>query len=94
MTKDIKRKCVSCREELTRENLIKITKVNGTKDVVLNPNSKIFGRSAYLCYNESCVKDAFKKNKLEKSLKAPISEEIKAEIRKITLTKNGEIDEY
>ena len=90
----VERRCVGCGQIKNTDELMKITKNYLTGKVEINENSKIFGRSAYLCYNESCVKDAFKKNKLEKSLKAPISEEIKAEIRKITLTKNGEIDEY
>ena len=50
-------------------------------EVVINPNSKIFGRSAYLCYNETCVKEAFKKRKLEKSLKTALTDEIKEEIK-------------
>ena len=52
-----------------RENLIKITKNHEDGNVVINPNSKIFGRSAYLCYNQSCIDKALKKNKLNKVLK-------------------------
>lgn len=56
-----------------RENLIKITKNHEDGNVVINPNSKIFGRSAYLCYNQSCINTALKKNKLNKALRTSAS---------------------
>ena len=38
-------------------------------EIVINPNSKTFGRSAYLCYNQSCIELALKKSKINKALK-------------------------
>ena len=38
-------------------------------NIVINPNSKTFGRSAYLCYNQSCIETALKKSKLNRALK-------------------------
>ena len=64
-----KRKCIACGEIKNREELIKITKEHISGNVVIMPNSKIFGRSVYLCYNENCINVAFKKNKLNKVLK-------------------------
>ena len=49
--------------------MIKITKEHSSGEIVLEPNSKTFGRSAYLCYNLSCIENAFKKNRLNKILK-------------------------
>lgn len=66
---DIKRKCISCGKIKPREELIKITKEHTSGDIVIQPNSKTFGRSVYLCYNESCINTAFKKNKLNKMFK-------------------------
>ncbi len=63
------RKCVGCGELKPREDMIKITKEFQTGKLVLNPDSKIFGRSAYLCYNQSCIEKALKKNKLNRILK-------------------------
>ena len=63
------RKCVACGEFKPRETLIRITKKHDDGQLVINPNSKIFGRSAYLCYNQSCIESAFKKSKLNKALK-------------------------
>ena len=70
------RKCIGCGQMFPRENLIKITKNHEDGNVVINPNSKIFGRSAYLCYNQNCINAALKKNKLNKVLKtgAPIEQ--------------------
>jgi predicted RNA-binding protein YlxR (DUF448 family) len=74
------RKCVGCGEIKNRDELIKITKEHATDSIVINGNSKIFGRSAYLCYNKSCIENALKKNKLQKILKTPISAELKGQL--------------
>lgn len=74
------RKCVACGEYKDTKDLIKITKESSTGSVILNPDTKIFGRSAYLCYNISCIETAFKKNKLQKALKAPLPEDLKGKI--------------
>lgn len=74
------RKCVGCGKLKNRDELIKVTKENLHGDVVLSPNSKIFGRSAYLCYNISCIEAALKKNKLQRALKTSISEELKGKL--------------
>ena len=67
--KTILRKCISCGEIKPQEDLIKITKEYENGNVVVQPNSKTFGRSAYLCYNESCINAIFKKNRINKVLK-------------------------
>ena len=64
------RKCISCGAIKDVKELIKITKNFVDGKVVVNPNSKIFGRSAYLCYNEKCKELAFKKNRLNRALKS------------------------
>ena len=72
------RRCAGCWQTKDRNEMIRITKVGGK--LVIKPNSKTFGRSVYLCYNKSCIINAMKKNKLEKFLKAPISEELKGKL--------------
>ena len=74
------RKCVGCGQLKNRDELIKITKDHATNTLVINGNSKIFGRSVYLCYNNSCIESAFKKNKLQKILKTSISQGLKGKI--------------
>lgn len=74
------RKCIGCGEIKNRDDLIKITKEHATNTLVINGNSKVFGRSAYLCYNNTCIETAFKKNKIQKMLKTPIPKELKGKI--------------
>ena len=77
MEEKLFRKCVGCGELKSRNNMIKLTKDHLTGEIVLNPNSKIFGRSAYLCYNQSCKEQAIKKKKLNKALKISMSVDLK-----------------
>lgn len=63
------RKCAGCGEIKNADNMIKLTKNYISGEIEINPNSKIFGRSAYLCYNKLCIEQALKKNKLNKALK-------------------------
>jgi len=69
-----KRKCIACGELKPKSELIKITKEHTSGNIVVMPDSKIFGRSAYLCYNENCINTALKKG-VNKLLKTNISRE-------------------
>ena len=71
------RKCVGCGIMKPAEEMLKLTKDFSSGDIVLNPNSKIFGRSAYLCYNQDCIDQALKKNKLCRVLKTNVSTDLK-----------------
>lgn len=68
------RKCVSCGKIKAREELIKITKEYKSGNIVIMPDSKTFGRSVYLCYNQDCIETVLKKG-INKPLKATISRE-------------------
>lgn len=74
------RRCIGCWQIKDRQEMIKVTVANTTGEVIVNPNSVTFGRSAYLCYNKSCIESAFKKNKLGKHLKASVPSELKGQI--------------
>ncbi len=69
MAKEILRKCSGCGALKPRKNMIKITKEHSTGKVILNPDSKTFGRSVYLCYNQSCIEQALKKKRINRALK-------------------------
>lgn len=71
----VKRKCIGCGKIKPREEMIKITKRHSDGKIVIEPDSKTFGRSAYFCYNKNCEELALKKNKLNKALKS--SEDLK-----------------
>ena len=70
---DIIRKCISCGNLKKRKDLIKITKETDSGKITIEPDSKTFGRSVYLCYNQSCIDNAFKKNKINKALRTGIN---------------------
>jgi predicted RNA-binding protein YlxR (DUF448 family) len=65
----MKRKCIGCGEYKEAEKLIKITKEYTSGNIVIEPDSKTFGRSVYLCYNQNCIDNSFKKNRINKALK-------------------------
>ncbi|MDD3437451.1 MAG: YlxR family protein [Candidatus Gastranaerophilales bacterium] len=81
MKKETLRKCIGCFELNDRNEMIKITRENKTGEIFINPNSKIFGRSVYLCYNISCIENSLKKNKLGKFLKSKLTKELEAKLR-------------
>lgn len=74
------RKCVGCGMVKDRKELIKVTAQSSSCDVIVNGGAKIFGRSAYLCYNNTCIENAFKKDKLKRALKAPVTQELKGKL--------------
>ena len=76
----ISRNCIGCSKIKNRDELIKITVQKSLNKVIVNGDSKIFGRSAYLCYNNSCIENAFKKDKLKKVLKSSIPEDLKGKV--------------
>lgn len=65
------RRCVSCRRTAHRNELLRVVRSYQTGLIQINHG---MGRSAYLCRNLSCLMSAQKKNRLGRSLKAPIPE--------------------
>ncbi len=77
-----KRKCISCGEIKQRSELIKITKTS--EKIILQPDSKTFGRSAYVCKNKECIEKAFVKNRLGKNLKTNIDKSLLSDLTKLS----------
>lgn len=67
MKNEIIRKCFGCKSLKSRENLIKITLLEGA--LILNPNSRQCGRSVYVCKNKDCIKSFIKNKGIRKGLK-------------------------
>ncbi len=70
------RKCISCGKVLNRECMIKIMQNHSTKEIIINPDSRSFGRSSYVCYNKECIQESLKKKKIQRTLKTKIPEKI------------------
>ena len=81
------RRCVSCRKVSHRKDLLRLTRTHPS-GVVQFANG--MGRSAYLCCQLDCLNLAYKKNRLGRSLKAPIPEAIYQQLRQhIQNAENG-----
>ncbi len=74
MENQIKRKCQGCGKISNREEFIKITLSNGK--LFINPNSKVLGRSLYVCLSPDCIKTLIKKKRLYSALKFKNFDEI------------------
>ncbi|HAT12760.1 MAG TPA: DUF448 domain-containing protein [Microcoleaceae bacterium UBA11344] len=64
--------CASCRKIALKEAFWRVVRVYPSHQVQLDIG---MGRSAYLCPQAECLKAAQKKNRLGRSLKAPVSDE-------------------
>lgn len=77
------RKCIACGKMLPKSDLIKITKEYRTNEIVIEPDNKTFGRSVYICKNNLCVENAFKKGKFFKILKIKTVENLDKKIKAV-----------
>lgn len=71
------RRCLSCRKAAPKEAFWRIVRVYPSRQVQLERG---MGRSAYLCPQESCLRQARQKNRLGRALKAPVPEAIYARL--------------
>jgi len=67
------RRCASCRKVAPKEAFWRVVRLSSSHSVQLDKGE---GRSAYLCPQPDCLKAAQKKNRLGRSLKAPVAREI------------------
>jgi uncharacterized protein len=76
MTKDYRR-CVSCRKVAPRNEFWRLVRSHPSNQIIIDRgNTFVQGRSAYLCPTASCLQIAQKKNRLGRSLKAQVSNDI------------------
>lgn len=86
MVKDYRR-CVSCRKLAPRNEFWRIVRSHPSQTIILDRGDTfIQGRSAYLCSTASCIQIAQKKNRLGRSLKAKVDEEIYQQLKQLNLT--------
>lgn len=78
------RKCAGCSVLHESSQMIRIMKVHDSGKILINPESRYFGRSVYLCYNKNCVQNAFKRKRISKTLKTEIPIQIIEKIKALT----------
>ncbi|MBD2328307.1 YlxR family protein [Alkalinema sp. FACHB-956] len=67
------RRCVSCRKIAPKTDFWRVVRTFPDQAVQVDGG---MGRSAYLCPNATCLRDAERKDRLGRSLKVPISKTI------------------
>jgi uncharacterized protein len=76
MSKD-DRRCVSCRKVAPRNEFWRVVRCYPSKEVQIDlGDTHLQGRSAYLCRTPECLQIAQKKNRLGRSLKVQVSQDI------------------
>ena len=65
------RRCAGCGETKKKSELIRIVR-SPEGEISLDTSGKKSGRGVYLCASEECFNKAYKKKRLEASLKCPI----------------------
>ncbi len=76
MSKD-DRRCVTCRKVASRKEFWRIVRCYPSKEVKIDlGDTHLEGRSAYLCPTLECIQIAQKKNRLGRSLKVGIQQDI------------------
>ncbi|WP_310422503.1 YlxR family protein [Chamaesiphon sp. VAR_48_metabat_135_sub] len=87
MTKDYRR-CVSCRKVAHRSEFWRLVRSHPSSQIIIDRgNTFVQGRSAYLCPTASCLQIAQKKNRLGKSLKAQVRDDIYQQLELLKFTR-------
>ena len=68
------RRCIGCKSSFDKRDLVRIVKTpEGTISVDIT--GKMNGRGAYICKNEECLLNAFKRKQLDYAFKDKVSPE-------------------
>ncbi|MCP9819049.1 YlxR family protein [Synechococcus sp. Cruz-9H2] len=70
------RRCVSCRERRDRSLLWRIIRQYGDGVVLAGADTRAMGRSAYVCPSSSCIEEAKRRKRLQRSLRCQVSDSI------------------
>lgn len=75
------RKCVGCGEMIGKKGAVRVVR-DKDGNISIDPTGKKSGRGAYICKDKSCLEQARKGRKLERSFKCQIPAEIYETIEK------------
>lgn len=76
------RKCVGCKENAEKNDLIRIVK-DKAENIFIDKSGKANGRGVYIHNDNNCLEKAFKNKELERSLKCKINKDIYDELNKV-----------
>ncbi|HAA38214.1 MAG TPA: DUF448 domain-containing protein [Firmicutes bacterium] len=66
------RTCVGCQEQKAKKELVRIVRTP-QGEVEIDPTGKKSGRGTYICRKKSCLEQAVKAKRIERSLQQSIS---------------------
>ena len=69
------RTCVACRTSDAKRGLLRVVRL-ADGSVVFDAKGKVAGRGAYVCAQVACIATARKQKKLDRSLKATVSDAV------------------
>ncbi len=75
------RKCVGCREEKPKTELIRVIRTS-EGEISLDTTGRANGRGAYICKSAECLQKAVRNKGLERSLKSQIPADVLERIEK------------
>lgn len=74
------RTCIACRNMRDKQELCRVVRTP-SGEVVLDHSGRMAGRGAYLCRSAACLQKALKSRALERALKQPLTDELKAKLQ-------------
>lgn len=78
------RMCISCRNMFPQQELIRVVKDKDSGKISIDINKKLFGRGAYVCKSDDCIKKAEKRRGFERHFKCAVPKDIYDGIKEIT----------
>jgi hypothetical protein len=72
------RRCVGCRRSGPKESFLRVVRIHPSHRIQLDVG---MGRSAYVCPSEECLRQAQRKNRLGRALKAGVDGAIFEKLR-------------
>ena len=82
--KPILRRCISCREQKNKNELIRIVKPK-EENLQIDLTGKKNGRGAYICKDEQCLNKAIKSKVLERTFECEIKKDFYESLRGIII---------
>jgi len=70
------RRCIGCGEHFPKAQLLRIVRLCGTNNIVVDPSGKQNGRGTYICKSAECLKKS--KKRINYALGTIVSDEVLA----------------
>lgn len=74
------RMCIACRKMKDQKELLRVVREVETNKIIIDIHKKSFGRGAYVCADEKCIKLAMKKKGFERHLRCEAVEGLYEEL--------------